>query len=490
MELIQQELKYFTPTPGSFSGFTETTDAIIPDSYPDISEVAFSCATINVKDELPQTDRILVSGQIDAVVLYRTEDSQDLYRLNIPLSFAHIEETPGIAPQTLYFMQSGIAQVNVRIINSRKVSISCSAVLKSERCLPTAVSLTTDLEDADRIERRRRTSVLPVISGASIKRFVILDDIEMKQGVSSSPLHIKVDFTGAECSVSNGKIVLNGSAHLQIWDQTADNTVTLRAHDIPFHQIIETDSLADGMQTYVQLSCHSAICHYSNEDVLSVNLNTEGLFWQESQKKLEWIDDLYPLDGELQADFETISLASCCHAGSFSGTCSELLSTAHTVSDVLSASLLCTSILPSEENTLKLILACSILYLDDMRQPRQLDRQQTCSFQLDSPIEGKQPAYLQLQADASPQENQIALHIRLTGQWLQAATVTVPNLSNARVVSTTDTSTHPLKLLFIRESLPLWQIAKENRVTARAIREANHLAENVEQISNSVLLVP
>ena len=490
MELIQQELKYFTPVPGSFSGFTETTDAIIPDSYPDISEVAFSCATINVKDELPQTDRILISGQIDAVILYRTESSPELYRLNIPLSFAHIEETPGISPDTLFFMQGGIAQVNVRIINSRKISVSCSAVIKSERCSPTATNLTEGLEDADQIESQRRISTIPVIAAAAIKRFVVLDDIEMKQGAASSPLHIKADITGTECSVSNGKLVLNGSVHLQVWDLTTDNSVMLRTHDIPFHQIIETDSLADGLQTYAQLSCHSAICHYANEEVLSVNLNTEGLFWQEAQKKLEWIDDLYALNGELQPDFETLSLTSCCHNGAFSGTCSETLSTAHTVSEVLSAELICTSILPSEENTLRMILACSILYLDETRQPRQLDRQQTCAFQLDSPVEGKRPVCMQLQAEVSPQENQIALQIRISGQWLQTAAVSIPNLAKARILTSEDGQTRPLKLLFIRESLPLWQVAKANRVSPRVIREANHLPENTEQIKNSVLLIP
>lgn len=491
MELIQQELTYFTPTTGKFSGFTETTDAIIPDSYPDIDEVAFSCATINVKDELPQADRVLVSGQIDAVVLYRSGDDPALHQLNIPLSFAHIEEAPGVGPDALFFMRCGVSQVSVRIVNSRKISVSCSAVLESECCQPTTARLTAEADDeTGKLEQRRRMSVVPLASAVAVRRFVVLDDIEMEQGAAPAPLHTEVELRGTECSVENGRIILNGSARLRIWDLRDEGTVSVRTHDIPFHQIIDADGLSDGAPTRVQLSCHSAICHYSNEDILSVNLNTEALFWQEAQKELRWVDDLYHLEDTLQANFQPLTLASCSHGGAFSGECTETLSAAHPVSEVLSASALCTSVLPVEDNALKLILACSVLYLDDTRQLRQLDRQQTCAFRVDADIRDAQPVCIQLETEPSVHDNQIALGLRVSGQLVRCVPVSLPNLTDVQCTPAPDAQERPLKLIFVRDSQPLWQIAKENRATVQAIRQSNHLAENMEQVSNAVLLVP
>ena len=125
MELIRQELKFFVPSGDRMSGFTESTDVIIPDSYPDFEESIFSCATINVKDELKQPCRVLISGQIDAVILYRSASGNELYRLNVPLSFAHVEDARDIGEGALYFIQYDVSHVDVRIINSRKINVTC-----------------------------------------------------------------------------------------------------------------------------------------------------------------------------------------------------------------------------------------------------------------------------------------------------------------------------------------------------------------------------
>ena len=491
MELIQKELNFFTPTAGKFSGFTETTDAIIPDSYPDIEEVVFSRATINVKDELPQADRILVSGQIDAVILYRPSNSEEIFRLNIPLSFAHIEEAPGIDDQTVYFMRSGIAQTDVRIVNSRKISVSCSAVIQPELFQHTTARLTTSVtEEQGLLEQHGQSNVLPLITAVSVQRFVILDDLEMEQGKDAAPLHTEVELTGTECSVNNGRIILNGTARLRIWDQRAEPMIQVRTHDIPFHQIIDTNTLTDNLPTHVQLSCHRILCHYANEDVLSVNLNTEALFWQETQQEIPWVEDLYHLEQDLKTDFSPLTLPCCTHCGTVSGNCIESIPTAHTPEQVLSVDLLCTSILPSEENTLKLILSYSLLYLDEMHHLRQLQKQQTCSFSIDRSLQEMQLTNLIFSTEVTPLDNQLTLHIKAMGQLMQHTAVTVPNLTDLCIIPATAKPRQPLKLIFVQESRPLWSIAKENRSTVRLIRECNRLAENAETVANTVLLVP
>ena len=68
MEPIRTDLQYFEPTHTIHTSFTERTDAIVPDAEPDIGRILCAYASVNVKDELPQNDRILLSGTVSAVV--------------------------------------------------------------------------------------------------------------------------------------------------------------------------------------------------------------------------------------------------------------------------------------------------------------------------------------------------------------------------------------------------------------------------------------
>ena len=79
MEPIRTDLQYFEPTHTIHTSFTERTDAIVPDAEPDIGRILCAYASVSVKDELPQNDRILLSGTVSAVVLFRP-DGQDTIR--------------------------------------------------------------------------------------------------------------------------------------------------------------------------------------------------------------------------------------------------------------------------------------------------------------------------------------------------------------------------------------------------------------------------
>ena len=84
MEPIRTDLQYFEPTHTIHTSFTERTDAIVPDAEPDIGRILCAYASVSVKDELPQNDRILLSGTVNAVVLFRPDGQDTIRFLQIP----------------------------------------------------------------------------------------------------------------------------------------------------------------------------------------------------------------------------------------------------------------------------------------------------------------------------------------------------------------------------------------------------------------------
>lgn len=489
MELIQQDLKFYIPKQGKFSDFSESTDVIIPDSYPDFEETVFSCATINVKDELKQAERILVSGQLDAVVLYRGSD-KTLHRLNIPLSFAHVEETKGIPHGTLHFMQYAVLQTDVRIINSRKINITCTCIVKPRFLQQTFCSLTTDVTPASaELQIQRHSQTIRTISGAETMRFVILDDLEMQENIADI-LHTNVCYHNVSCSVSNNRVVINGTVQFQVWWLSDDSSITCRNYDIPFHQIHDTRVLSENTPTEVMLSCHSTIWHHSNDHVLSVNFNTEALLLQQTEQEVRWISDLYDLKNDLQLDFKPITLQTIDAPISFHCSGKETFTLPSNFSHIISSQSEVSAILPPENGTFKAILSCSVLFSNDSGQPYQFKRQFPVQFPCEQNISANTLFDIVFSCEPQMQQNELVLRINGTGTLSNYTPFTVRNLEELTIAPTPTQEQHPLKILYLKEPTSLWNIAKENKSTVSAIIQHNALSENTDSVSNAVLLVP
>ena len=94
MELNQTSICYYDKRLDRIAACTETADTIVPDTFPDVGRVVCAYGTAAVKDQTPQSGRLLISGTVQAVVLYEPEGG-GLRRLTVPVSFAHIEECDG-----------------------------------------------------------------------------------------------------------------------------------------------------------------------------------------------------------------------------------------------------------------------------------------------------------------------------------------------------------------------------------------------------------
>ena len=90
MELTKNTVTLSRLILDTWNNYEETTDAIVPDTFPDIVRIAAVYGSPQLKDDAPQSGRVLISGSVRMTVLYVPEGG-GLRRLDIPISFAHIE---------------------------------------------------------------------------------------------------------------------------------------------------------------------------------------------------------------------------------------------------------------------------------------------------------------------------------------------------------------------------------------------------------------
>ena len=87
MELNQTSIRYYDKRFSRLSTGSETADAIVPDTFPDIGRVVCAYGMAAVRDQSPQSGRLLISGMVQTVVLYEPEKGEGLRRLTVPVSF-------------------------------------------------------------------------------------------------------------------------------------------------------------------------------------------------------------------------------------------------------------------------------------------------------------------------------------------------------------------------------------------------------------------
>ena len=112
MELNQTSIHYYDKRLARISTCSETADSIVPDTFPDIGRIVCAYGTAAVRDQTPQSGRLLASGMVQVVVVYEPEKGEGLRRLSVPVSFAHIEECEGVDAETVLHgeMSGGIGR--------------------------------------------------------------------------------------------------------------------------------------------------------------------------------------------------------------------------------------------------------------------------------------------------------------------------------------------------------------------------------------------
>lgn len=495
MEPIRTDLQYFEPTHTIQTSFTERTDAIVPDAEPDIGRILCAYASVTVKDELPQNDRILLSGTVNAVVLYRPDGQDTIRFLQIPLSFAHIEETPGILPENPCFVRCQVADVSASAVNSRKVSVTASLSLEVNVFVPSGVSLTEEIdpEGDDALEVLYGSQTIPLLRHADVREYTVLDDIELAGAQGLRLMSARAVLRPATCQSGEGQVTLSGEALLSLL--LIDDTGALQpmSQTIPYTQVLDAPGLHASLPTSARLALRNLDCMLREDGVLSVGLGVRALLLQQGDETIQTVRDLYHLHKVLNFDARDVSLCAYHTDAPFMLESSAVMPVVRPASEILMADGVCLA-LDTKSTSPEARVQVSLLYRDPAGT--------VCAEQqvLSAPLpglalpDGAQPCDLSARVTASPgSDGNVPLRIVIGGDFVTQQQVPVHDIT----ALSADTPRPPLEpagttliLRYIHTAMPLWDIAKQYASTAQAIRQANALPDGADTVADTMLLIP
>ena len=124
MELIKRNIHMDRIRAEAVSQITLEDDMNIPESKPDIEAVNMEKGAIVIEEVRAGTDMVTVRGKLTYCILYRTEENgSSLVALEGKLLFEEKINLQGATPQDNVSVESRMEDLNISIINSRKLNV-------------------------------------------------------------------------------------------------------------------------------------------------------------------------------------------------------------------------------------------------------------------------------------------------------------------------------------------------------------------------------
>lgn len=285
MELMKSSALQYAAVSRACTIHEESLDAIVPDTFPDIEAVCCALGSMEIREKLVQTDRVMVSGNIRCALVYRGESGGPLCALECAVPFAALAEARGCRQQDVVFTKASLLRVEGRMLNPRKFSI------RAEFCLETQVCALRECQICEGAEGRPEEGIETLVEQRRFdstvcmreKSLSIHEDVRLTGegcGGEDRVLRSWAELTTEDVRVISNKVMLRGAARGEalVLRQGA-GTMAKESFSLPFSQIIELENAEDGDIAEVEYclkSCQCAIVEGGEGPLLQCDLAAEA----------------------------------------------------------------------------------------------------------------------------------------------------------------------------------------------------------------------
>lgn len=289
------------------SNYDESTDAIVPDMYPDISKIIGVTANTYIKDSAVQNDRILISGDVLCDLCYVPEGEGAPIIMKVPLSFAHIEQA--LAEEIKVSCTIELNKVEARVINPRKISILASICIHTKAYNEKIISMSDIVNDGYEILYHEES--VNLIDSVNIDEFSISDNIEFKEIITNDyELYgIKPRIIINDTKILKNKLMLRGD--VEFVSTLLDEYDMMKiSQSIPFSQILDINIRDENLDANVEICIKSFDIENISGAEFSFNLNVKTCITQTKNEVFPVLSDIYDVKNELTINSSKYSVTN------------------------------------------------------------------------------------------------------------------------------------------------------------------------------------
>lgn len=319
MELIRNSVRIARNLGSFVSQVTLEQDMNIPDNKPDVEEIVLHKGRISLEGVRMADERTEINGKLCVEVLYKSQEGRGTQAaapmmecLTNEIAFKESIQTPGVSSQDYVTPIWDVEDLRVRILNSRKLTISCLVTFTLEAGAIAEEELAEGLEESavQRLEVDYTSRELELLELAVRKKDSCRIREEVELG-SNKPniaklLWKELNVGGLEYKLEEGKLHLRGDLLLFAIYQGEEDHIPLQwmEKSIPFSEELDCPQASVSQIADVHVGIAQADVmvkpDYDGENrVLSLEVLLELSIQLSQERKCQMVSDAYSPHQEL-----------------------------------------------------------------------------------------------------------------------------------------------------------------------------------------------
>ncbi len=495
MELVKNKLQYYDLLLDRISNYEERTDAIVPDAYPDIMQIVCATGHAILKDQSPQNDRLLLSGTVRTCVLYQPEDGTPLRKLEIPISFAHIEECKGLTPESICFVQCRAIGVDAHAVNSRKINIAAKLHFSASVYDKCDAEITENIVSEEySLEILQGTHEICVPERIFCKEFTIMEDPDVSDCEGAQLIGKQCRLQLEEYRAMQGRAVLKGNAQVDCMMLQQDGLEVFAVHKtVPFTQIIDCEGLQEGADVTTRFSVKNMDIELREDGIMSVGIHAEAQLCVLQKKTLCAIRDLYHTKHQLHVEAKPLYLRSIAPVYELHTETTEEIQIAAPCRRIVELHGFCYSMKQDASERLRLDIQSEILFFDADMHLHQVFRAFQVEVHDGNAARKMVSGDIAVQCIAEPStENTLRIRVLVDGALFFTDQLSMHNITAVEIGALLEPDADDTSMIvrYVQEEENIWEIAKNYHTTVRAIHNANAIRQEKEKVQNQMILIP
>ncbi len=279
----------------------ESAESVVPDTNDDIGKIATvqSWALLKSKD---LTGRgVTVTGELNAVLLYITENEGAVSFVRLTKSFEMEYEMGETDPETVAQINLAVTNTEARVLNPRKVSVTMELTGELSCYRPETVAVETLLPDeaAGQLHLKQETAEAVVTNAVCEKTFAVNEQFTFPAGkpVPAQLVSQTADFCVTETELVGSRIILKGTVNLAVCALSNEVNYPVRTEfSAPFSQLVDIgEESMDGCSAVVQLTSayYDLIETISGEKALDAELHAVVQMVSRRKQSVRYVSDAY-----------------------------------------------------------------------------------------------------------------------------------------------------------------------------------------------------
>ncbi len=465
----------------------QTGEINIPETLPELGRVVDCFGTVLVRDRTVENGSVSVAGGIQAGVLYVPAGEEGLEKLELWLPFTVTKKVPAQENAILHYW-GWLRSIDARFVNPRKLLVRADLCSELTLLTPTELQLEQITDCPRGLICKTETFPMRLPQCAAEKEVRIADEVLMPEDGKGMDRMLK-----AQCSVElnerrvmGEKAIFQGELRLRVLGLTEEGEAFTWSGAVPFSQYLELDR---SMEEEASLSIQPILNHMeidtdgqadSRRLLVNLSFTAQAVVWDAIPVKLTL--DAYYLNGEFAPEWQYPELMPCLD------TLKTILSQSLAIPGD-AGKLLDWTVLPDRISTgadcAKGNISVNLLYFDGENRLKNKLLRQELRIERQAEASADWSCALRMEADPAQQGRELVLPLTVFQRYCQST-----GLRNLCGGTLTPKPPKEGPSIIIRSvSGDLWEIARDNGSTVRAIQAANEL-EDACISQERLLLIP